>query len=219
MAQRCPEPPAPGGLPRLEPGDVLDTAGVHVARIYSAGGSWPATWNAFRAYGPVRGMRFEHHPRPRGDHPSYGVSYGAVDWHPAGPVDPLPCTVAETSRGFVVDRHTSEPWLSIFRPTRALRLLLLSDSSWLARAHGNAALMAGSTAVAQRWARRLWQEYRDLDGLCWSSSPYPSSRSIVLFERAASALPARPALNVPLTHPGLTAPLSRIAADLRYPLL
>ncbi len=126
---------------------------------------------------------------------------------------------SETSRGFVVDRHTANPWLAVFSPTRSLRLLLLSDSTWLARAQGNAALMAGSTAVTQRWGRRIWQQYDDLDGLCWSSSPYPSGRSIVLFERAASALPARPALNIPLAHPGLSAPLSRITSDLGYPLL
>lgn len=203
----------------LEPGDLLDTADLHVARIYSAGGAFASTWDAFRTYGPLRGMRFDHHPRPRGDHPACGVSYAAVDWHPAGPVDPLPCAVAETSGGFVVDRHTADPWLAMFSPVRALRLLLLTDSTWLARAHGNAALTAGPTGVAQRWARRIWQEYDDVDGLCWSSSPYPSSRSIVLFERAASSLPARPALHVPLRHPGLTAPLSRIAADLSYPLL
>lgn len=219
MAQRCPEPPDVGELPKLRTDDVLVSNDLHVLRIYRAAGTWPTSWRSFRTYGPVVGMRFDHPPRPRGDHPSHGVLYGGIDWTPSGRGDPLPGVVAESFRGFVIDRRTADPWLTVFQPIRELRLLLLSDSSWLARAHGNAALMAGSTAVAQRWARRIWQQYDELDGVCWSSPPSPSSRSVALFERATTAVPLRPALNVPLAHPGLSAPLSRIAEDLGYPLL
>lgn len=218
MAQRCPPPPAAADLPSLQAADVLDTADLRFARIYSAGGSHPSAWGTFRTYGPVLGMRFDHHPRPPGVHPACGVSYAAVDWSPAGSADPLPCAVAETARGLVVDRQTGSPWLTVFSPVRPVRLLLLSDTTWLARAHGNAALTSGATALSQLWARRIWTTY-DVDGLCWSSSPYPSGRSVVLFERAADALPRRPAVNVPLTHPGLVAPLSRICGQLQYLLL
>ena len=35
-------------------------------RIYFRGGSYPATWNQMRYYGPVRSARFDHHLDPPG---------------------------------------------------------------------------------------------------------------------------------------------------------
>jgi hypothetical protein len=217
VAQRCPPPPST--LPPFENSDVLVSSDLMVARVYSAGGTHPSSWNGFRYFGPVLGMRFDHHTAPRRQHRSYGIAYAATNWHPTGPVDPLPCAIAETSRGFVIDRRTDEPWLTLWSPDRPLHLLLLSDSNWVARAHGNAALTSGSTAIAQHWSRRIWRQMSDIDGLCWSSSPYPNRRSIALFERAAHALPSRPSLHVPLTHPGLTPALERISVELAYPLI
>ena len=42
------------------------------------------------------------------------------------------------------------------------------------------------------------------------------SLNVALYERAEPFLPARPAIHVPLTHPGLVLPLARAASRLGY---
>lgn len=42
--------------------------------------------------------------------------------------------------------------------------------------------------------------------------------NVAIYERGAASLPTRPALNVPLSHPGLTRPINRIAATYGYDL-
>ena len=44
------------------------------------------------------------------------------------------------------------------------------------------------------------------------------SLNIALYERAGGAMPAMPAVHLPLDHPGLALPLARVASKLGYAL-
>lgn len=211
MTTRCPAPNSP--LPALVADDLLAWTD-YVVRIYAAGGPFATTWNAFRRFGPVSSMRFDHQPPPRRPHPTRGVIYGAGRWASAtGFVDPLEVAVLESFPDGVVDRRTNDPRLVVWKPERSLRLLQLSDSSWLARAHGNAALLTGARGVARMWSRAVYREYPNIDGLIWSSSVLQSGRSIMLYERADDGLPAAPSSDRPLTEKFLQPALARIAGQ------
>lgn len=205
MSTRCPVPPTV--LPALRPGDVLSWT-EPLLRIYSSAGPYAVTWNDFRRFGPVSTMRFDHHPPPPRVHSVRGVSYLAG----AGPgVDPFEVAVLERFQHGIVDTATGAPRFALWEPRRALRLLDLSGSTWLARAGGNTALMSGARGTARAWARQIYQEYySDIDGLVWSSSVLPPGRSLVLFEQARSALPASPDSDRPLSEPFLLPALTRI---------
>lgn len=193
-----------------------------VVRIYSSKGSHAARWSTFRHYGPVSSMRFDHQPRPARLHPSRGVSYAAGAWTALdGHVtDPLEVAVLERFQGSgVIDRSTDSPRYVIWKPTRPLQLLQLTDSNWLARVGGNAALVSGARGVARTYSRAIYRAYPDVDGLIWSSSVLPPGRSMVLYERAHDALPAAPASDRPLLEPFLQPALGRIAGAYGLTLL
>lgn len=219
MTTRCPPPTLP--LPELQPGDTEEWIDP-VVRIYSAGGPHPTTWSAFRHWGPHPLMRFDHHPgRPR-LHRTRGVSYAASRWTtPAGAeIDPLEVAILECYGDTgILDRHTGEPHLVLWRPTRPLALLQLTDGTWLARAGGNGALTSGARAVARRWSRAIYESYPTIDGLIWSSSALTGGRAMVLYERAADAVPAAPLSNRALADRVLQPSLARIAATYRLTLL
>ncbi len=210
MPEACPPPPSK--LPRLRRSDLLAPGRFDLVRLYRAQGAHAAAWNELRHFGPLASMRFDHHPEPPATHPRHAVMYAAAGRPPSG-CDPLDVAVLETFADTgVVPVTAPAHWLAIWRPVRALRLLDLSGSAWIARAGGNAALTSGARAVARRWATAIWEQY-DVDGLAWGSAVLPPGRAVVLFERAASVLPAHPRINVPLSHPGLLPALARISRD------
>ena len=45
-------------------------------RIHATDGAHVLPWHGFRTHGPL--LRFDHHPRPRADHPKYGIWYERV---------------------------------------------------------------------------------------------------------------------------------------------
>jgi hypothetical protein len=219
VSTRCPPPPAT--LPALEAGDVVEWDDF-VMRIYSSRGPHAVTWQTFRSYGPVSSMRFDHQPPPAGLHATRAVTYGAGPWSgPDGEVtDPLEVAVLERFQSSgVVDRNADGPRYVLWKPTRALRLLQLTDSDWLARAGGNAALVSGARGTARQWSRAIHRNYPDVDGLIWSSSALPPGRSMVLYERALDALPTAPASDRALSEPFLQPALARIASRLGLTLL
>jgi hypothetical protein len=219
VSERCPLAPPYAMLPPLVAGDVVKTAGgFQVVRIYNAAGPFPTTWQQLRTYGPLRRMRFDHHPLPEANHPNRSLMYAAVN-QPAA-CDPLPTVILETfGDARVIDRRTSSPHLSIWEPTRPLSLLDLTDSDWVARAGANAALTSGSRAVARGWSRAIWNAYPTIDGLIWASSVRPRGRSIVLYERAVGAIPDVASVDLPLSSSLLAPALRRIAVDLNFTLL
>ncbi len=219
MSTRCPPPPS--RLPDLESRDIADWDD-YVVRIYSSKGAHAARWSSFRRYGPVSSTRFDHQPLPTRLHPTRGVSYAAGAWTASdGHVtDPLEVAVLERFQSSgVIDRGTDGPRYVIFEPTRPLKLLQLTDSNWLARAGGNAALVSGARGMARDWSRAIYRGYPDVDGLIWSSSVLPPGRSMVLYERAANAVPPAPASDRALQEPFLQPALGRIAGTFGLTLL
>lgn len=219
MTTRCPAPPST--LPPLIPGDVLAQVDP-VVRLYSSTGPYAVGWSTFRFFGPVASMRFDHQPPPPGTHPTRGVAYGAAAWtsHDGHLTDPFEVAVVERFRSSgVLDRTTDGPRLVLWTPVRPLRLLQLSDSTWVARAGGNAALTSGARGTARAWSRAIYRTYPDVDGLIWSSSVLPVGRSVVLYDRARDALPAAPSSDRALHEPFLQPALARIAGRYRLTLL
>lgn len=115
----------------------------------------------------------------------------------------------------VVDRMADDRCFTAFRVTRAVRLLDLSGD-WPTRAGASQAIASGPRDRAQAWARAVYEAYPDVEGLWYPSSMHGGHPAVVLFERAAGALPAAPELDVALTHPGLLADLARAANTLGY---
>lgn len=144
----------------------------------------------------------------------------AAAGHTLGTTDPLDVAILETfGETRVIPRSAYSHRLVLWTPTRDLRLLDVSSGTWLARAHGNAALTSGPRGVARHWSRAIWRDFPDLDGIAWASPLLPSGTSIVLFERAGTALPHRPDAHLDLGHPALLPALSRIATTYGMTLL
>lgn len=61
---------------------------------------------------------------------------------------------------------------------------------------------AGPHTVAQRWSRGITEAFPEPDGVRYTSR-FAGRPCIALFAPAATAMPARPVLSLPLTHPGL----------------
>lgn len=147
--------------------------------------------------------RFDHHIAGE----RRGVLYGAAS---------MATCVAEVFQGTrVVDRAGDDRCLTAFRTTRAIRLLDITGD-WPTRAGASQALASGPHSRAQAWARAIYEAYPTLEGVWYPSSMRGGHPAVVLFERAADALPADPALDVPLTHPGLLADLTRAADSVGY---
>jgi len=216
---RCPRPTLP--LPDNELGDLTEWTD-ELLRIYPSGGHYATNWSAFRYWGPAPRMRFDHHPGRPKVHRSRGISYAAAPWTtPAGSqIDPLEVAVLECYREKgVIDRNTDDPRYVLWAPTRSLRLLQLSDGNWLARAGGNGALTSGGRVVAREWSRAIYDAYPDVDGLIWSSSVLTGGRSIVLYERAQTALPKAPLSDRALSDRALQPALARIAETYNLTLI
>ncbi|CAJ1511001.1 RES family NAD+ phosphorylase [[Mycobacterium] burgundiense] len=211
MTTRLPGPPPAAELRTI---GIRDEECYRVAReelwwrVHRTVGDHVLAWNAFREHGPH--LRFDPHPSPPRHHDGVGVWYGA-----SGPTPAL-AEAFQTHR--TVDRFRGAPYLTGLRFTRELRLLdLATDSSgaWPTRAGGTFALSTGPHSITQRWARTITQAFPDLDGLRYNSR-FAGQPCIALFNAATSAMPPRPALSLPLSHPGLTLRIADSARRLGY---
>jgi hypothetical protein len=213
---KLPWPPNPGRLREVRRADdvVAVAPMTALARIYRTGGGHPTGWGDFRTVGPVATARFDPHPVTDDGAPRVALGHGVLY---AGLT--LRTCVAETFQGArVIDRHTARPWLAIFRPTRALRLLDLAGT-WPTRAGASQAISSGPRDRARAWARAVFAAYDDIDGLWYRSSMDAGRPAVCLWERARDALPDRPWSNLPLDAPGLLLPLGRAGRSLGYRLL
>lgn len=147
--------------------------------------------------------RFDHHvPGER-----RGVLYGAAS---------MATCVAEVFQGTrVVDRAGDDRCFTAFRTARGVRLLDIAGD-WPTRAGASQGIASGPRSRAHAWARAIYEAYPTLEGVWYPSSMHGGHPAMVLFERAADAFPADPELDVPLTHPGLLADLTRAANTLGY---
>ncbi|MFW0154079.1 RES family NAD+ phosphorylase [Mycobacterium sp. smrl_JER01] len=214
MSVRLPGPPPVGELRTLGIRDVeycLVLTSELWWRVHRTTGTHVLAWNGFREHGPH--LRFDPHPPPAREHPGVGVWYGASA--------PTPALAEAFQTTRAIDRHHGGPYLTGLRFTRELRLLDLSMDStgaWPTRAGGTFALSTGPHSITQRWARRICEAFPDLDGLRYNSR-FAGQPCVALFAPAKAAMPARPVLSLPLSHPGLALRVGAAAQRLGYLVL
>lgn len=223
MTERLP-PPDTGRFPPLEGRDVrLLPRGQLIGRVHAQTGAHAMAWDEFRTFGPTT-ARFDHHPPPPRRHPTRAVLYGVPAPTPSPAAMPVLRTcVAECyqERG-AIELSRDSPYFVLFRLTRPLRLLDVSDGDWIVRAGGNAAISCGLRSAAREWARAIYRHYQGdeaLDGVFYACSTIPPARSIALWERAGDAMPATPEVHRPLADPALRAELEVYASQLGLALL
>lgn len=211
MTVRLPSPPPLAALRAIGIRDeeyrVIHTAELWW-RIHRTRGDYVLAWNAFREHGPH--LRFDPHPPPARHHDGLGVWYGASD--------PTVGLAEAFQSDRTIDRFRGDPFLTGLRFTRQLRLLDVatdSSGSWATRAGGTYALSTGPHSITQRWARRIRDAFPDLDGVHYNSR-FAGGPCAALFPAAADAMPPRPVLSLPLTHPGLALRIASASRRLGY---
>ena len=210
-AAMLPHPPAPDVLRSL--GIQGDETRVIEAdevwwRLHRTVGLFVLAWNAFRSYGPV--LRFDPHALPRGEDPAHGVWYGAST------PDAALGEAFQVDR--TIDRERDSPYLTGLSFTRRLTVLdLAADSAgaWATRVGGTFAMSTAPHEVTQHWARTIVAAFPDLDGLRYNSR-FAGAPCLALFLPALPAMPPRPKLSLPLTHPDLATRIAGAAHRLGY---
>jgi RES domain len=177
-------------------------------RIHRTQGEHVLAWNALRTFGPL--LRFDPHPLPRGEHRECGVWYGASS--PDGALG----EAFQIDR--TIDRNLGRPYLTGLSFTRALTVLDVaadSQGAWVTRVGGTFAISTAPHAVTQRWARHIVEAFPALDGLRYNSR-FAGQPCVALFLPAASGMPRRPLVSLPLTHPDLASRIAGSAKRLGY---
>jgi hypothetical protein len=75
------------------------------------------------------------------------------------------------------------------------------------------AVVLGIRDNTQHWARNIVEAFPDLDGLRYNSR-FAGAPCLALFLPALTAMPARPRLSLPLTHPDLATRIGGAATRL-----
>ncbi|AZG46216.1 RES family NAD+ phosphorylase [Gordonia insulae] len=212
-----PEPMLPGPP---EP-EVLQALGIHDDevrvididevwwRVHRTLGAHVLAWNALRTYGPV--LRFDPHRLPTGEDP-----IGRGVWYGASTPDGALAEAFHTDR--TIDRGRDGPYLtglSCTRPVTVIDIATDSTGAWASRAGGTYALSTGQHHITQRWARHIVEAHPDIDGLRYNSR-FAGTPCLALFTPAGTAMPGRPQLSLPLTHPDLAGRIAGAARRLGY---
>lgn len=202
---KLPLPPDPGELQFPPEHDrLLDTAAV-LWRMHRTSGEYVVAWDQLRYWGLSTTMRFDpHEPPPHAQ--SRGVSYTALS---------VPTALAEVfQRTRVINTRRGTPYLTAWSPARPLTLLDLTGS-WPIQAGASHAITTGRRDHCRAWARAIRSARPDLDGL-WHQSSMTGGDAVTLFTQAADSFPDRPALSLPLSHPGLRGHLLAAAIGINY---
>jgi hypothetical protein len=209
---KLPEPPPVAKLRRVPPAVATLRAGTKLWRIYFRDGSYPATWDQMRYYGPVEGARFDHHlDPPRAQY--RGILYAATG------DDAIATCVAEVFQDTrLVDTRKDEPWLAAFTLMEDVSLLDLTGK-WPTKARASANINSGPRPRCRRWSSTIYDSYPHLMGLYYASSMNGNEPAVAFYERVTKALPRLPVLNRPLSDAPLLTPIERIAAELGYDLI
>jgi len=186
-----------------------------LTRIYARSGPHPMLWTQWRFYGPIPPGRFDHHLQPQRVQ-GRGILYAAVSGEDVSGLETAIAEAFQDTR--FIERFDRARAAVIWIPRRPLRLLDV-DSRWTTRAGGNRALTAGSREVSRRWARAIYEQLEDLDGLTWRSSVVGHGRCVALWERATDSLPEHPEFNRALSDPALLDRLEEIAERIGYEIL
>lgn len=170
-------------------------------RVHRTEGAHVLGWATLRQWGPAANCRWDPHPAPSGDHPDEGVLYAAGD---------LATAVVETYQDTrIIDPRTGRPKATSWSPTRALRLLNLTED-WCLRNGASAALTYGPRSTCRAWARAIRQTWPDLDGL-FTLSVLTGRSNVTLWAPVADAFPGLPAFSEYLITDLLWDHLDRIA--------
>ncbi len=204
---KLPRPPV--RLPDLVARDLRTIEeGTLVWRVYRAAGKHAQSWDRFRRHGPVPTGRFDHHEPPEHDDVERGILYAALDG---------PAAIGEAFQDTrTIDRRRADPWIVGFELESDVTCLDLTGP-WPTRAGASQAISSGRRDHAQAWSRAIYDAYDVVQGLVYPSAMVGGSLNLGLYERSF-ALPHSPRVHLPLTHPGLDAPLRRVANDLGYDL-
>ncbi len=188
---------------------------TRLVRVFSSGGIHPQQWNTFRYTGPLPHARFDTHTPAVDGGPADSYDHGVLYFG----LSVRTCVAEVFQATSTVDRATRNPHMVVLRPRRTLRLLDLAGL-WPTRAGASQAISTGPKYRTQAWARAIRAAYPELDGLWYRSSMDSGYPAVCLWDPpAASALPERPDVLLPLDHPGLDLPLGRICEELNYTLL
>ena len=175
-------------------------------RLYGRGGGHPGVWDGFRTYGPIATARFDHHlPPPREQ--ARGIVYLAR----YGPT----CLAEAFQASRTIDPWVNEPWLVGLETAQPLRLLDLCGP-WPTQAGASMALNTGRRDRARRWSQAIYAAYPAADGLWYSSSMDANRPCVALYERARTALPARPSFHAALADPKLAVLVDHAAVRFGY---
>ena len=212
---KLPRRPDEDRLRSLEPDVRVLEPDTPLYRIYSRGGDYPTTWNAFRRFGPLS-SRFDHHlsgeegnPRLQ---PDRAILYAAGD---------IPTAFAEVFQhnGRRIDRRRRDPWLVAFRLTRSLALLDLGDTR-IVRAGASMKLVSDSVLTAQRWSTAFHELYPSIQGVIYRSS-LTGRFCVALYERAEGAFEdgAKVAIHRSLADPLMHRTILSVADEIGYALI
>lgn len=217
---RLPRKPDPARLRRVGPDIRRLPAGTEVFRVYASNTHYPSGWSLFRAYGPTE-ARFDHHPeRYEGSpaaHPGHGVLYGspALDEYVH---DEIQTCAAEFYQrdGVIKPWDRREPRLASFLLDREVAVLSLMGK-WATRAGASGSLHSdGRKRITRRWARAIYDVYKEVQGILYPSSMNGGQPALVLYERAEDALPEYPEMNELLRERSVQSSLRVIAKELEY---
>ncbi len=209
---KLPEPPAVAEMRGIPPDVETLPAGTRLYRIYFRGGGHPGGWDRFRRFGPLPNARFDHHFEPPQTQ-ERAILYAAIR------EDAVATCVAEVFQETrLVDTRRHDPQLAAFSLVEDVPLLSLRGT-WPTRAGASANISSGPRPRCRRWSRAIYDAYPGIRGLLYASSMNGNRPAVVLYERAARALPEAPDFNRPLSDAALLVPLGRVASDLGYGLV
>lgn len=199
-------------LPRRPPGDLSITDADLIGwdgrlmRVHPTAGAHALAWHRLRHFGPVS-ARFDPHPPPPREHPDFAVQYAAGD---------LETVLAEVfqATGTVTVNVPGGPHLTIWKPTRPLRLLDLTGL-WPIRNGASLVIASGPHSVCRAWSHAIACHPVRVDGLLYTST-MTAGPAAALFRPSADAYPAHPSLSMPLGHPGLVGAVRAAARRIGY---
>lgn len=202
---KLPLPPPPGELQIHADDHRTLPAEAVLWRVHRTSGEHVVAWDRLRYWGPVATARFDPHEPPSRDQ-DRGVSYAALS---------VPTALAEVfQQTRVINPHRGAPYLTAWSPVRPLALLDIT-ATWPIRAGASYAINSGRRDHCRAWARAIHAAQPGIDGL-WCRSAMTGRETFALFTHAADTFPPRPAMSVPLNHPGLRPYLLAGADEIGY---
>jgi hypothetical protein len=191
--------PLPPSVLRKDPPLRELRRGLKLARFYDPG---RGPWDRQRSYGPVKDMRFDHHPLPPGDTSGRSVWYCAKF---------LVGAVSEAfGNGGFVDKWSGRR-VCFVRLRSTLRVLNLTGNDPRAFNLDQQIGTDRSYEVSQAWARAYYESYPEIQGIRWSARQ--SGSVCVVFNDRAPMSSLELIQDDDISHPLLWPRVARAAVD------